>query len=237
VVRVGTPQEGRSDGDRAGSSVTRILVVDDHRTFAELLSFALDAEVDLACVGHATTATEGIAAARQLRPDIVLMDLQLPDRDGITAAGILTRELPSLRVLILTAHPSPTEMARAGAAGACGFLAKDGSLTDVLAAIRTATRGSLVLPPSVVARFAAGAADVPDARRPGDASLTPRELDVLRLLGQGQDPRSIARDLGISLHTCRGHVKSVLSKLGVHSQLEAVVVATRTGLIQVGEPV
>lgn len=213
----------------------RILVVDDHRTFAELLSLALDAEPDLTCVGHATTAVEGVAAARRLRPDVVLMDLQLPDRDGISATAVLTREDARLRVLILTAHPSPTEMARAGAAGACGFLAKDGSLTEVLTALRTATRGSLVLPASVVAQFGpGGSAPGPPAV---DAGLTPRELDVLRLLGQGRDPRGISRDLGISLNTCRGHVKSVLAKLGVHSQLEAVVVASRTGLIQVGEAV
>lgn len=217
----------------ATTAVTRVLVVDDHRTFAELLSMALSAEPDMLCVGHAQTSAEALQMARALKPDLILMDMQLPDRDGISTTGELTAEDPEIKILILTAHPGPTEMARAGAAGACGFLAKDGSLTDVLAALRTATRGSLILPPSVVAQFAAQGQSVEPMRL--DPGLTPRELDVLRLLGQGRDPRGISKELGISLHTCRGYVKSLLAKLDVHSQLEAVVVATRAGLIQVGD--
>lgn len=215
------------------ADVIRVLVVDDHRTFAELLSRALDAEPDLTCVGHALTSAEAVVAVRELSPDVVLMDLQLPDRDGIETTRLLTAEDDDVKVLILTAHAGPAEMARAAAAGAAGFLAKDGSLGDVLDALRLARRGSLVLPPSVMAGFAAREGTI--ERRTSDAGLTPRELQVLRLLGQGHDPRTIAKELGVSLHTCRGYVKSILAKLDVHSQLEAVVVATRTGLITVGE--
>lgn len=227
--------EDRGTGGREPDrpAVTRVLVVDDHRTFAELLSFALESQADMACIGHALTAAEGVDAVHRLRPDVVLMDLQLPDRDGISTAAGLVRDDPMLRVLILTAHPSPTEMARAGAAGACGFLAKDGSLKDVLHALRTATQGNLVLPRSVTESFAADSARA--AGGVAAAGLTPREIDVLHLLGRGRDLRSIARELGISLHTSRGHVKSVLSKLGAHSQLEAVVLATQAGLITVGD--
>ena len=123
-------------------------------------------------------------------------------------------------------------MIRAGAAGAAGFLAKDGSLDDVLSALRTARRGSLILPATVLAEFSRPG--IPVAPGP-EATLTPRELEVLRLLGQGRDPRSIAKELGVSLHTCRGFVKSILAKLDVHSQLEAVVVASRRGLIHLGD--
>jgi DNA-binding NarL/FixJ family response regulator len=207
-----------------------VLVVDDHLTFAQLLSRALDAEPDLECVGHSLNAEEGVAAAIGLAPDIVLMDLHLPDRDGISATAELTTRDPEIKVLILTAHASPFEMSRAGAAGASGFLAKDGSLDDVLSALRTARRGSLILPAGVLAEFTRPATP-PHA----ESTLTPRELEVLRKLGQGLDPRAIAKDLGVSLHTCRGYVKSILAKLEVHSQLEAVVVASRTGLIQLGE--
>lgn len=209
--------------------LTRVLVVDDHQTFAELLARALDAEPDLVCVGHARDSAEALALAEQLEPDVVLMDLRLPGRDGISATADLTAAFPDLKVLILTAHAGQPEIARAGLAGASGFLAKDGALAEVLAALRTARRGSLILPPSVIASFSTQAS--PSDADPG---LTPRELEVLRLLGQGRDPRGIAKELGVSLYTCRGYIKNVLAKLEVHSQLEAVVVASRTGLIQVG---
>jgi DNA-binding NarL/FixJ family response regulator len=214
------------------SLVSRVLVVDDHRTFAELLSRALDAEPDLRCVGYAQNAAEARELVELLKPDVVLMDLEMPDQDGISATSDLVRKHPDLKVLILTAHAGEREMARAGAAGASGFLAKDGSLTDVLEALRNARRGSLILPPSVLAGFANRVSNWEPSADPG---LTPRELEVLQLLGQGRDPRTISKELGVSLHTCRGYVKSILAKLDAHSQLEAVVVATRYGLISVGD--
>ncbi len=224
-----TADADEPDGE---ARVTRVLVVDDHRTFAELLSRALDAEPDLTCVGYAQDSAEAVQLVPELAPDIVIMDLQLPDRDGITTTAELMRTHPDLKVLILTAHAGPNEMARAGAAGASGFLTKDGALTDVLDALRSARRGSLILPPSVLASFATRGV-VPPTR--GDVGLTPRELEVLQLLGQGRDPRAISKEIGVSMHTCRGYIKAILAKLDVHSQLEAVVVGTRLGLIQVGE--
>jgi len=211
--------------------LTRVLVVDDHRTFAELLSLALDHQPDLMCVGHAHNSAEAFAAVPRVRPDVVLMDLRLPDQDGITTTAQLTRDYPELNVLILTAHASQLEIARAARSGASGFLAKDGVLSDVLEALRTARRGSLILPAGVLAAIAAQGSDERDAAHWG---LTPRELEVLQLLGQGRDPRGIAKDLGVSLDTCRWYVKHILAKLGVHTQLEAVVVAARSGLIEVG---
>jgi len=211
---------------------TRVLVVDDHRTFAELLSRALDAEDDLECVGHAQDSAEALTAVPTLQPDVVLMDVHLPDQDGISTAAELVRDHPDLKILILTAHASLADVERAAAAGASGFLAKDGSLTEVLNGLRTARRGSLILPEGLLSRLSAA---VEQDRTMLQWNLTPRELDVLRLLGRGRDPRAIAKELGVTLHTCRGYVKSVLAKLGVHSQLEAVVMATRTGLIRLGD--
>jgi DNA-binding NarL/FixJ family response regulator len=230
---VSSAEYGQSSGQTALGDVvdvSRVMVVDDHRTFAELLARALDAEDDLVCVGHARDGEEAIRMVGELRPDLVLMDLELPGRDGISVTAELTAADPDLKVLILTAHAGTGELTRAGAAGACGFLAKDGSLDEVLDALRTAHRGSLLLPSEV----AAGFARVPRPRAE-EAGLTPRELEVLRLLGQGREPRAIARELGVSLYTCRGYVKSVLAKLDVHSQLEAVVAASRSGLIRIGE--
>ncbi|WP_353951232.1 response regulator transcription factor [Knoellia sp. S7-12] len=210
----------------------RILVVDDHRTFAELLSRALDAESDLECVGHAQDAKEALIEVARLDPDVVLMDVHLPDRDGISLTAELISTYPDLKVLILTAYASVADIQRAAAAGASGFLAKDGSLSDVLDGLQTARSGSLILPDGLMARLSGlGSKDETMQRW----HLTPRELEVLRLLGHGLDPRAIAKELDVSLHTCRDHVKRVLAKLGVHSQLEAVVVATRTGLIRLDE--
>lgn len=214
------------------SERARIVVVDDHRTFAELLSRALDAESDLECVGHAHDAKDAFTEVARLKPDVVLMDVRLPDRDGISTTAELITTYPALKVLILTAYASVADIQRAATAGASGFLAKDGSLSDVLDALRTVRSGSLILPEGLTARLSAlGTRD--EAMR--QWRLTPRELEVLRLLGLGHDPRAIAKELNVSLHTCRDHVKRVLSKLGVHSQLEAVVVAMRTGLIRLDE--
>jgi DNA-binding NarL/FixJ family response regulator len=207
-----------------------VLVVDDHQTFAELLAIALQAEQSLSCIGHARTSAEARELVSRLRPDVVLMDVQLPDLDGISTTERLVAEYPQLRVVVLTAHAEPTLVARATVAGACGFLPKDGALRDVLQALRTAHRGGMVVP----AHLLTGALDAGAQRSAGSTPasvLTCREQDVLRLMAEGLDARAIAGELGISVHTCRGYVKSILSKLDAHSQLEAVMKAIRIGLL------
>jgi DNA-binding NarL/FixJ family response regulator len=212
-----------------------VLVVDDHQTFAELLAIALQGEQSLSYVGHARTSAEARELVSRLRPEVVLMDVQLPDLDGISTTERLVAEYPELRVVILTAHAEPSLIARAAVAGACGFLPKDGALRDVLQALRTAHRGGMVVPSHLLA----GALNAGAARSGGPAPtsmLTSREHDVLRLMARGLDARAIAGDLGISVHTCRGYVKSILSKLDTHSQLEAVMKAIRLGLLAPVEP-
>lgn len=221
-------------GDSGNGSVkVRVLVVDDHRTFGELLEIALEREPGLEFVGHALSGLEARGKVALLHPDLVIMDVQLPDGDGIDLAGELVRADPALRVIVLTAQPTTEMVTRAGDAGACGFLPKSGALEDMLEVVRTARPGRLVLPPQLL-RMLRPATSGPTEASPA-ADLTSRELEVLRHLGRGIDQQKIARQLGISLHTCRGHVKSVLSKLHAHSQLEAVVTANRAGLIRVGD--
>lgn len=221
------------DAEVEARSPTRVLVVDDHRTFAELIASALDAEPDVTCVGHELNAAGAIEATTRLMPDMILMDLKLPDGDGISTTAHLTATFPDLMVLILTGHASTAEMTRAAMAGASGFLSKSGSLDDVLDALRTARRGSLILPPTLLAALRTSAP--PRWETEPESNLTARELDVLRRLSRGEDPRLIAKQLGVSLSTCRGYVNSLLAKMKVHSQLEAVVVASRSGLIRLGE--
>jgi DNA-binding NarL/FixJ family response regulator len=220
--------------DNSPARIT-VLVVDDHQTFAELLAIALQAEQSLSYIGHARTSAEARELVSRLQPDVVLMDVQLPDLDGISTTERLVADHPQLRVVILTAHAEPSLVARAASAGAAGFLPKDGALRDVLQALRTAHRGGMVVPAHLLTG-ALNAGAERSARTEPTSVLTSRERDVLRLMARGLDARAIAGDLGISVHTCRGYVKSILYKMDAHSQLEAVMKAIRLGLLAPVEP-
>lgn len=206
----------------------RILVVDDHLTFAELLAGALDQEPDLVCVGHATSAADAVRMCDELRPDLVIMDVQLSDGNGLTASSTILQKYPRTRVIVLTAHATTEIFEQAAKTGACAFLTKDGSLSTMLQTIRHAQPGSMVVTPGLVAAQATLRYGIQEQH----TRTPPREATVLELMGEGKDVRIIAKDLGVSPHTCRGYVKSILSKLGAHSQLEAVVIASRLNLIR-----
>ncbi|TFC77849.1 response regulator transcription factor [Cryobacterium cheniae] len=213
----------------------RILIVDDHTTFTELLLGALDREPDLCTVGTARSARSAIELTASLSPDLVVMDYHLPDGSGVAAAERILARAPSTRIVILTGDPTPETIEQAAAIGVCAFLPKDGSLAGLLVTLRQARNGTFLVHPSLVAQLIA-------RRRLHEndlvvASLTRRELDVLQLMASGNDVRANALALGISENTCRGYVKSILAKLKVHSQLEAVVTATRLGLVMVRDRV
>ena len=214
---------------------TTVALVDDHQTLLDLLSFAMANEDDIEIVGTATTAAEGQRLVDRTRPDVVLLDFGLPDVDGVTLAAALVDRHPELRVVMLTASEDADLISRAATAGASGFVAKSGALDQVLDAVRSARSGSMIVDPVFLTRLgSAGRAQAPQQEQAGPRRpvLTPREQEVLELLGRGKDPRTIARELSISLHTCRGYVKSTLAKLDCHSQLEAVVTAGRLGLLR-----
>lgn len=216
----------------AGCDHVRVVVVDDHRAFSETLAMAIDHQDDLYCVSLATTMEEAIAAVDEHAPDVVLADIRLPDGDGIEATKRIKAISPETQVIVLTAHADLELMTQAAAAGASAFISKERSLSEILQSIRSASGGSLSIDRSTlmailnrVANARAG-----DQQHPMDR-LTQREFEVLALMGQGLDPRTIAKRLNISIHTARGYVKNILAKLSVHSQLEAVVVAARRGLL------
>jgi DNA-binding NarL/FixJ family response regulator len=220
--------------ERALPGVTRVLIVDDHRAFSEALAAAIDRHPDLACVGTPTTIGECLGLVEQTAPDVVLLDIYLPDGDGIEAIPDIRDRCPLARFVVMTGYTDVDVMARAASAGASGFLPKESSIGAVLAAIRAVRDGQMLVDGSTLAAIL-GRVDrvAPGSRGPGKdpSRLTAREQDVLDLMGQGLDPHAIAGRLGISLHTCRGYQKSILAKLDAHSQLEAVVVAARRGLI------
>ena len=213
--------------------MTRVLVVEDQQTLAGALHIAIDAQPDMDCVGAVPTAEDAVALAAASSPDVVLMDIRLPGTDGIEATRQVKAACPRVRVLILTADATPARLAAAAAAGASGFLAKDSPFPDVLAAIRAPVDGKFLVEENTLAALVESLhpASPPslDSSMPGLARLTARERQVLALMGEGLDPQAIARRLVVSRHTARGHVKNILMKLGAHSQLEAVVIATRAG--------
>jgi DNA-binding NarL/FixJ family response regulator len=204
----------------------RVAVVDDHSTVSELMARALDDEPGIACVGTATSAAAALELVNRLRPDVVLMDVQLGSDDGLETTARLLAQHPELRVVILTARTDADLVTRAAHAGACSLLPKNGSLSDVLAALRTAPRDGLTVHPHLLRELVTATTQEGPVPR-----LTDREREVLQLLAGGRTVHQIARLLALSEHTVRGHVKKLLQKLDAHSQLEAVAVATSRGLL------
>lgn len=224
-----TPDEGRST---TGVAPIRVLIVEDHFALAESLGLAIDLERDMECVGLAPTIGQALELLAGSAPDVVLMDVRLPDGDGIQATAQIKAIRPMAAVLVLTAHSDPLLMTRAAEAGASGFLRKEARVSEILRAIRLATRGELTLEASALRALLEVVSR--EGHRPSEArswGLTNREREVLALMGSGLAPKAIATRLGITVHTCRGHVKSILLKLGAHSQLEAVAVAARERLL------
>ncbi len=210
---------------------TTILIVDDHRLFADVVAAALE-QLGARIVGPVGNASDAIAAAATERPDVVLLDLALPDGDGIDAGRAILEAHPDTVVLALSASTDPRAATEAAKAGFRGFVAKDARLPTVVEAIRGALAGRSVMvrpaqpsPPSLRGGVSANLLA---------SGLTMREREVLELLVAGSGSRAIAEDLQISLNTVRTHVQSVLTKLQVHSRLEAAAFAVRHGLIEPG---
>jgi len=208
------------------------MIVDDHSTFAELLALALNSQDDFACVGTAATVDEAVATAHRARPDLVVMDIQLGRESGLEAARQIRATAPDVVIVVVSSHRDPTWVVRAAQAGANAFAPKTGSLTEMLSVLRGARNGAMLIAPSL---FNAAAGVIPQSGGLME-KLTGREQDVLTLMGQGMGASAIAKLLNISVHTCRGYVKTIHAKLNVRSQLEAVVKAQRLGLIKATDP-
>jgi DNA-binding NarL/FixJ family response regulator len=216
--------------------VTSVLVVEDQQVLASALEIAIRTQPDLDCVGTAATVDDALAQMAAHAPDVVLMDIQLPGTDGIEGTRQISTIYPKVSILILTAGTTLQRLAAAAAAGAAGFLAKDGPFTDILAAIRNPMPGMMVIQAAALNELITGIPAPSKAERPCEqladaARLTAREQQVLMLMGEGLDPNAIAERLVLSVYTARGHVKNVMMKLGAHTQLEAVVLATKSGLL------
>lgn len=203
-----------------------VLIVDDQRTFSDSIAVVIENEPDLRCVGTVSTGEAAVERCAAGLPDVILMDVDMPGMGGVEATRQIVDQNRDAHVVILTGVADATVLARAAGAGARAFLLKDAPVGDVLDAVRSTEPGRRMdVDPDAIERLL----DAPDGRQ---SPLTPRELEVLGLLATGQQPKQIARALGISLHTCRGYIKNILQALDAHSALEAVVDAHRRGLIR-----
>jgi DNA-binding NarL/FixJ family response regulator len=205
--------------------VIRILLVDDHPVVRHGLRGMLDAEPGLTVVGEAPSGVAGVARAAELRPDIVLMDLRMPDGDGVSATEQIVASVPGARVIVLTTYETDRDILRAIEAGACGYLLKDASPADLADAVRAAARGETVLAPSVASTL------VRQVRRPAPPALSAREAEVLRLVARGLTNADIGRQLFISEATVKTHLLRVFAKLEVADRTAAVTTAMRHGLL------
>ena len=208
--------------------LVRVLVADADQRFRRVVAALLLHEDGIELVGHAADGRSAVALALELLPDLVLLDVRMPDGDGIGAASEIRRLLPDTKVVMVTRNGERDDVQASVRAGANGYLLKEDLLKDVAAALRFFARGSaLLLAPSVAPKLLAE----PRERPREYAGLTERELEVLQLMGQGHPNHRIADELCVSPHTVKRHVANILGKLQQRSRGEAVLHATRAGML------
>ncbi len=214
------------------TSVVDVLVVDDHRSFGDAMRIAVDLQPGLRCRTAVPSAEAALAAIGEDDcPDVVLLDVGLPGMDGITAIRELTARCPDVRIILLSADTSAETLLAAVEAGAHGFLPKSFPFTRVLQLVQSVEEDVIAEPLSLerALLLAADGRDRSDAAH--ELDLTEREYEILLLLGEGMPVKQAAKQLHMSVNTCRGHVASLLRKFDVHSQLAAVVAAAKMGLL------
>jgi DNA-binding NarL/FixJ family response regulator len=212
----------------------RVLLVDDHAMVRRGMRDFLSLHEDIEVVGEAADGAAGVEQAKALRPDIVVMDLMMPNLDGIEATGRIKAVLPDVEVIALTSFIEESRVVAAIEAGASGFLLKDAEADELAAAIRSAAAGEVHLDPAVASivarRMRDGGRGSAVDQADGIGTLTARERDVLARVARGYPNRQIASDLGITERTARTHVSNILAKLGLRSRTQAALLAAQHGL-------
>jgi len=208
----------------SGIPPIRILTVDDHPLLREGIAAVIEGQPDMTLAAEATNGREAIESFRNHRPDVVLMDLRMPDMNGIEAIRAIRTEFPAARIVVLTTYAGDVQALGALKAGASGYLLKSMLRKDLLDTIRTVHAGKRRIPPEIATQIAEHAAD--------DA-LTEREIDVLRRAGSGNSNKQIAAQLAISEGTGQAHMKNILPKLGARDRTHAVMIAVKRGIMDV----
>lgn len=202
----------------------RILTVDDHPVVRNGIAGLIADQPDMTVIGEASNGREGIQQFRALKPDVILMDLQMPELGGIDAIIAIRDECPTARIIVLTTYTGDVQVTRALKAGAQGYLLKNSLHKELLEAIRKVHAGKRILSPDVASEIASHAVD---------DTLTPAEVSVLRLIADGNANKEIADRLCVSEDTVKSRVKNILSKLGANDRTHAVTIALRRGIIEV----
>jgi two-component system, NarL family, response regulator NreC len=208
----------------------RILIVDDHAVLRAGLKMLIDAEDDLEAVGEAANARDAVFQARSLKPDVILMDVVMPDQSGLDVVPTLLHERPETKVLVLSMQDDPQYVRQAFSAGASGYILKDAADTEVVAAIREVASGNNYVHPTVGARLIA--AENAEARRAEEDPLSDREREVLRLLALGHTNQEISAQLFISVRTAETHRAHIMQKLRLTSRAELVRYALDQGVLE-----
>ena len=212
---------------RDGPVKIRVVLADDHVVVRAGLRAMLEGDEEIDIVGEAANGTEAIALARRVEPDVILMDLRMPDVDGVTATATIREQEPDVHVLVLTTYETDADIVRAVGAGATGYLLKDATRDEVLRAIRSAAAGEAALASRVASRL------MNRMRAPGEEALTAREIEVISLVARGQTNKEIANALYLSEATIKTHLLHVFAKLGVDDRTEAVTVAAKRGILPI----
>ncbi len=205
-----------------------VVIIDDHRMFAESLGRLLSDHERIEILGVAPDGEAGLALVSQLQPAVVLVDFQLPDRNGVEIAAELKKRDPRTMVVMLTGSTDDRVLVSAIDAGCSGFITKDRDVSDVAEAVLAAAAGEALISPAQLARLLP---KLSRTHRAVGADLTERERELLEHLARGQANKAIAAELHLSVNTVRNYVQSVLTKLNAHSKLEAVATAVREGLV------
>ncbi|MFC8175849.1 MULTISPECIES: response regulator [unclassified Streptomyces] len=218
------------------SATVRVLIADDQPLVRRGLALMLAPEPGFQVVAEAADGAEAVRLAHEHRPDVVVMDIRMPVLDGIAATERLTSELPGCRVLALSTFDMDEHVVGALRAGACGFLPKDISPEDLVAALRVVRDGEAILAPRLLTRLISRHVTAPDRRAvspapSGAEGLTPREREVWRLIADGSDNAEIADRLGLSASTVKNHITALFAKLRVRDRAQAVIAAYETGLV------
>jgi len=209
----------------------RILVVDDHPVVREGIGSMLKKEVDFKVVGEASNGLEAVEKARELAPDVVLMDLRMPEMDGVEAISRIKAEKPEVKFIILTTYSDDEYIFKGIAAGARAYLLKDAPRDELFKAIRMVSRGESLIQPVVASRVLDKLAEL-SRKTPAGDTLSDREIEVLRLMAGGESNRDIADHLSITQSTVKTHITSIFQKLNVTTRTEAVTNALKKGIIQ-----
>jgi two-component system, NarL family, response regulator LiaR len=226
TAKANTEKASTEEIETASTDKVRILIVDDHSMVREGVKMYLNFDKTLEVVGEASNGEEALEIVAKLLPDVVLMDLIMPVMDGVTAIGELKKRHPDIEIIALTSVLEDEKVVGAVQAGAIGYLLKDSKPQELIDAIHAAGRGEVRLHPEAAKRLMRQV-KTPEMRE----SLTPRETDILKMIGRGYSNKDISKELGLSEYTIKAHVSSLLSKLGLASRTQAALFALKQGVV------